>query len=96
MEFPLQPLTSHLIVKRIDSEWETTRGIIYRADKPRRGLVIAVGPGTMLDSGEREPMELEPGDVAVYPKNYGTEITIGGVELTFLRAADVLAKETAA
>ncbi len=99
MEFPLEPLTTHVVVKRIFPESVTPGGIVIpeiSRDHPTRGIVIAVGPGTRLDNGEVIPVSLEPGDIAIYPPLYGTEIVVGGVELTFLKEADVVAKEPAA
>lgn len=96
MDFPIQPLTSHLLVKRIPAETMTRGGIALpdiALDRPNRGLVIAVGPGSTLDNGDLEPTGLDVGDIAVYPKNCGTEVQFGGVELVFLKAADVVAKE---
>ena len=60
-------------------------------EKPQRGKVIAVGPGKLLDSGERGEMSVKLGDEVFYGKYAGTEIEIDGNDVVILRENDVLA-----
>jgi len=61
-------------------------------EKPQRGTVLAVGPGKLLDNGERSPMSVAVGDEVIYGKYSGTDIEIDGKEVKILRESDVLAK----
>src|ERR1700751_6159064 len=73
----LKPLGDRLIVAVLE-EVETTGGGIMLPDtakeKPQRGRVLAVGPGSRDDSGKFVPMDLEDGDEVVFSKYGGTEI----------------------
>jgi chaperonin GroES len=90
----LRPLGDRIVVKP-GKEEEVTRGGIVLPDtarkKPREGEVLAVGPGKILDSGERAPMEVSVGDVVIYSEYGGTEITVDGEELVILDESSILA-----
>jgi len=90
----LRPLGDRIVV-RPGKEEEVTRGGIVLPDtarkKPREGEVLAVGPGKMLDSGERAPVEVSVGDLVVYSEYGGTEITVDGEELVILDEGSILA-----
>jgi len=58
--------------------------------KPQRGEVLAVGPGKLLDNGQRSTIDVKVGDKVVYSKYGGTEIKIGGEEVIILRGDDIL------
>lgn len=60
-------------------------------ERPQEGEVIAVGPGKLLESGERAPMDVKPGDKVIFAKYGGTEIKIDGEEYMILRQSDILA-----
>ncbi len=61
-------------------------------EKPQRGTVKAVGPGRLLDSGERCPVSVVIGDQVLFGKYGGNDIEIEGVEVKILRESDILAK----
>ncbi len=61
-------------------------------EKPQRGSVLAVGPGSRDDNGKHVPMDVEKGDEIVFSKYGGTEIKVGTDEYLILRESDVLAK----
>jgi chaperonin GroES len=91
----LQPLGDRLIVEVLDEEETTSGGIVLpdtAKEKPQRGRVLAVGPGSRDDSGNVVPMDLEEGDEVVFSKYGGTEIRIGTDDVLILRESDVLAK----
>jgi chaperonin GroES len=75
----LKPLGGRVVVKPHEPE-EVTKGGIVLPDtakkKPRRGEVVAVGPGRLLDNGQRAPMEVSVGDVVVFSEFAGTEISM--------------------
>ena len=89
----LQPLHDRIIVEAAAKEETTASGIILpdsAQEKPLRGTVLAVGPGKMLDSGSRAAVDVKEGDVVLYGKYGGTEVTVGGKDYIILRADDIL------
>jgi chaperonin GroES len=91
----LQPLGDRLIVEVSEGEDVTASGIVLpdtAQEKPERGRVLAVGPGTLNESGERVPLDVENGDEIVFSKYGGTTIPLDGDEYLILRESDVLAK----
>jgi len=77
---------------------QTAGGIVLpdsAKERPQEGTVISVGPGRVLDSGERSKIELKKGDVVVYSKYGGTEIKSEGVEYLILDESSILAVKEA-
>ena len=84
----LRPLTAE----------EKTAGGIVRPIQRKKALprkVIAVGPGRLLDSGERSPIAVAIGDEVLFAKYGGTEIEVDKKEIKILRESDILAKVVA-
>jgi chaperonin GroES len=91
----LQPLEDRIVVRVSEAEETTVSGLVIpdsAKEKPQQGEVLAVGPGRVGDDNERVPMEIAVGDVVVYSKYGGTEITVDGEDLLILSSRDVLAK----
>jgi chaperonin GroES len=91
----LQPLGDRLIVEVLEGEETTVGGIVLpdtAQEKPQRGTVLAVGPGSLNDKGERVALDLAEGDVIVFSKYGGTEIKVEADDYLILRESDVLAK----
>jgi chaperonin GroES len=92
----LQPLGDRLIVEVLEEEETMTSGIVLpdtAKEKPQRGKVLAVGPGSRTDSGELVPMDVAEGDEIIFSKYGGTEVRLGtSDEVLILRESDVLAK----
>ncbi len=90
----LRPLGDRIVVKP-GKEEEVTRGGIVLPDsatkRPRQGEVVAVGPGKLLENGERAPLEIAVGDTVLYSEYGGTEITLEGVDYIILDENSVLA-----
>ena len=89
-----RPLHDRVVVKRIDAEEKTKGGIIIpdtAKEKPIEGKVVAVGNGKVTKDGKVLPLDVKVGDVVVYSKYGGTEITVEGDDLLILNARDVLA-----
>lgn len=78
----LKPLGNHIIVEAAGKETTTALGIIIpdTADKerPERGTVVAVGPGKMLENGNRQGIEVTVGDEIVFKKYAPDEIELKG------------------
>lgn len=91
----LKPLDDRVVVQPLSAEEKTAGGIVLpdaAKEKPQRGKVIAVGPGRMLDSGDRSPIAVAIGDEVLFAKYGGTEIEIDKQEVKILRESDILAK----
>ena len=91
----ITPLDDRIVVIRTEAEDKSAGGIILpenAKEKPQQGKVIAVGPGKQLDSGERATPDVSEGDIVLFGKYGGTEITVDGEEVIILRESDVLAK----
>jgi chaperonin GroES len=91
----LKPLEDRIVVKPSDAEETTASGLVIpdtAKEKPQQGEVIAVGEGRWDDAGtNRVPVDVKVGDIVVYSKYGGTEITSDGQDLLILNARDVLA-----
>ena len=89
----LKPMGDRVVLKRLPQEEKTAGGIFLpdtAQEKPMRGEVVAVGPGKVLDSGERTRMEVEVGQTVLFGKYSGTEVKINGVEHLIMREDDIL------
>eukprot|EP00171_Calliarthron_tuberculosum_P007116 IDg7116t1 len=89
----VRPIFDRVLVKRDDSPSETASGIALgkSAERPTSGRVVAVGPGRFMENGETEPLSFQAGDVVMFGKYSGTEVTFRGEEYMLLRVADVFA-----
>jgi chaperonin GroES len=95
----LQPLGDRIIVEVLDEEATTASGIVLpdtAQEKPQRGKVLAVGPGSRDEDGEYIKMDVAVGDEVIFSKYGGTEIKVGGDDVLILRESDVLAKVVSA
>ena len=91
----IRPLDDRVVVEPIEAEETTAGGIVLpdtAKEKPQRGVVVAVGPGRLLDSGERGELSVAVGDEVIYGKYGGTDIEVDGTEVKILREGDILAK----
>ncbi len=94
----IRPLDDRIVVEPLDAEETTAGGIVLpdaAQEKPQRGTVIAVGPGKMLDSGNRGELSVAVGDEVIYGKYGGSDIEVDGDEVKILRESDILAKVVA-
>ncbi len=90
----VKPLDDRVLIKQSEAEQTTAGGIVLpdtAKEKPQRGKVVAVGPGKLLDSGQRGKMGLKKGNEVFYGKYSGTEIKIDGEEYVLIGESDVLA-----
>src|SRR5215204_6767200 len=91
----LQPLGDRLIVEALEEEETTSSGIVLpdtAKEKPQRGRVLAVGPGSRDEGGNYVAMDVVEGDEVIYSKYGGTEIRLGSDDYLILRESDILAK----
>ncbi|MDQ3327588.1 MAG: co-chaperone GroES [Chloroflexota bacterium] len=89
----IRPLGDRIVVKPAEREEMTRSGIVLpdtAKEKPQQGTVIAIGPGKVLDSGERQAMDLEEGQTILFAKYAGTEFSLDDEDVLILRESDVL------
>ena len=90
----IRPLADKVLIKRVEAKSVTTGGIVLpetAKEKPRRGKVIALGDGKLLDSGERAEFEVKVGDEVLFSSYGGTEIKVDGEEMMIMEESDILA-----
>jgi chaperonin GroES len=90
----LKPLGDRVVVKPLDREETTKSGIVLpdtAKEKPQQGEVVAVGPGRVLDSGDRVSLDVSIGDKIIFAKYSGTEFKLEEDELLILNERDILA-----
>lgn len=91
----LRPLDDRVVVEPLAAEEVTAGGIVLpdsAQEKPQRGTVVAIGPGKLLDSGERGALSVAVGDEVIYGKYAGSDFEVEGNEVKILRESDILAK----
>jgi chaperonin GroES len=92
----LRPLEDKVLLK-IDSEKSektTASGLVIaslKEDKPTEGIVVAHGPGIVLQDGSRVEPDFKVGDKVIYAKFAGTEISHNGEDLLLLTLRDIQA-----
>lgn len=83
----ITPIGDKVVVQATEAT-ETTAGGIVLPDsakkKPQEGKVVAVGQGRVLDNGQRAPMSVKVGDVVIYAKYGGSEVTVDGEDYIIL------------
>ncbi len=85
----IKPLADRVVVEPQEAQTKTASGIIIpdtAKEKPQQGKVIAVGPGK-----KDEPMEVNVGDVVLYGKYSGTEVTVDEKKYLIVKQSDILA-----
>ena len=97
MATTIKPLEDRVLVQPLEAEQTTASGLVIpdtAKEKPQEGKVLAVGPGRVDDSGKRIPVDVAEGDVVIYSKYGGTEVSYAGEDYLILSARDVLAVVT--
>jgi len=90
----LKPLGDRVVVKPLDRDEVTKSGIVLpdtAKEKPQQGEVVAVGPGRVLDSGDRVSLDVTVGDKIIFAKYSGTEFKLEDADLLILNERDILA-----
>lgn len=89
----IRPLGDKVILKRVEAEETTTGGIVLpdtAKEKPKRGIVLAVGNGRLLDDGTRSEMQVKKNDEVIFTSYAGTEIKVDGEDYMIMDETDVL------
>ena len=91
----LRPLDDRVVVEPQEAEETTSGGIVLpdtAKEKPQRGKILSIGPGKLLDNGNRGKLSVGVGDVVIYGKYSGNDIEVAGKDVKILRETDILAK----
>ena len=89
----VRPLEDRILIKPTEPETKTASGLFLpeaAKERPLHGTVVAVGPGLLLDNGERAPVHVKKGDTVVYGKYAGTEIEIKNTKHVIVREGELL------
>ncbi len=90
----LRPLHDRIIVQRLEEGEQQIGGIIIpdtAKEKPQQGKVVAAGTGKLKDNGKRVPLDVRPGDLILFGKYAGQEITLEGEKYLIVKEDEVLA-----
>jgi chaperonin GroES len=89
----VKPLEDRILIKPLEAETKTAAGIYLpesAKEKPMQGKVVALGPGKLLDNGERVKPAVKKGDTVVFGKYAGTEIEIKNIKHLIVRESELL------
>ena len=85
----IRPLADRVVIEPKAAETQTASGLYIpdtAKEKPQQGTVVAAGPGK-----KDEPMEVKVGDVVIYGKYAGTEVSVEGKDYLIMKQSDILA-----
>ena len=94
MAMKLVPLNDKIVVERLEAEDKTAGGIILpdtAKEKPKQGVVRALGDGKLLENGKRASFQVKEGDRVLFTSYAGNEVTIDGKEYLIMSEDDILA-----
>lgn len=90
----IKPLADRVLVEPAVAETQTKSGIYIpdnAKEKPMQGTIVAMGPGKRNEKGELIAPEVKIGDVVLYGKYSGTEVTVDGKNYLIVRESDIFA-----
>ena len=90
----IRPLHDRVIIRRMEEEKTSPGGIVIpdsATEKPVKGEVVAVGNGKILESGDVRPLDVKVGDIILFGKYSGTEVSVEGEEVRVMREDDITA-----
>jgi chaperonin GroES len=90
-----KPLHDNVVVKAIAADEVTKSGIVIPEtidkEKPERGEIIAIGPGKLLENGQRAALSVKVGDKVIFKKYSPDEIKVDGEEYLVISEGDIIA-----
>jgi chaperonin GroES len=90
----VKPLGENILVRRVEAEEKTAGGILLpdaAKEKPKEGVVVAVGDGKLLEDGKRAPFGVAVGNRVIFSSYAGNEVKIDGEDYLLIAESDVLA-----
>lgn len=89
-----QVLNDHCIVAPVDFKEVSTTGLVNPSqyeDKNEYGVILATGPGRVLETAAINPTKCKVGDVVLYGQYSYTQLRVQGVDLNLIRHDDIIA-----
>ena len=93
MSTKFTPLHDRVLLRRLESDSKTSGGIIIpdtAKEKPAQGEVVAAGTGLRDEHGKLQPLDVKAGDIVLFSKWSGTEVTLDGEELLVVKESDIM------
>jgi chaperonin GroES len=90
----IKPILDRIVVKEIETEKKSPGGLILAgsaADKPNQGIVVAVGPGTYLETGTFVVPGVSEGDRVLFVQGAGQVVKLEDEEYRILQEVEILA-----
>ena len=91
----IRPLDDRIVLQVLDAEETSAGGILLpdsAKEKPQQGKVTAIGAGTRTKDGGRVKPDVKKGDIVLFGKYAGSDVTVNGTEFKILRESEILAK----
>lgn len=90
----VKPLGDKVLVRRLEAEEKTAGGIVLpdsAKEKPKEGIVLAIGDGKLLKDGSRAEFQVKVDDRILFSSYAGTEIKIDGEDYLIIGEDEILA-----
>jgi len=90
----IKPLHEKVVVERMEAESKSAGGILIpdnAKEKPMRGVVIAVGPGRVLENGDVKALEVKKGDKVLFGGYAGSEVKLAGKDYLIVNESEIYA-----
>jgi chaperonin GroES len=90
----VKPLGENVLVRRVEAEEKTAGGIVLpdaAKEKPKEGIVVALGDGRLLEDGKRAAFSVAAGNRVIFSSYAGSEVKIDGEEYLLISENDILA-----
>jgi chaperonin GroES len=88
-----KPLHDRVLLRRLESESKTSGGIIIpdtAKEKPAQAEVVAIGTGVRDEHGKLQPLAVKEGDLVLFSKWSGSEVTLDGEEYLVVKESDIM------
>ena len=92
--FSIKPLHEKVVVERMEAEGKSAGGILIpdsAKEKPMRGIVIAVGPGRVLENGDVKALDVKKGDKVLFGGYAGSEVKVDGKDYLIVNESEISA-----
>jgi chaperonin GroES len=88
----VRPLSEMVMLKPVEQEQVSAGGIIIpdtAKEKPMMAIVVAVGPGGLVD-GKEVKMTVKEGEKVIYRRYAGTELKLDGKDYVMTRQSEII------
>lgn len=87
-----KPILDRVMIKQDDAPAQMNGFVIpdTAKEKPKRGIVVAVGPGAIGNDGKPLPMQTKVGDHVIYGEFSGANITINDEPFVIVKESELI------